>query len=262
MKTALLLLFTAILINSSNAQNIVFQALNSDHSIGDNLPDTVEVIADSIDQVVIEFECFITNSESSAVTVKMTREIISYVSGANDQLCWGTCTLHTENDDMVEKQGINFDANETKFTGFDDETSYSGLGGVFHYLPMENSGTTIIKYTLTSEKNGKANVEDELIIKYTVNTTTSVINKISAVTLSNPYPNPAHNATRVKYSFNQPLDANLVVTNIIGSQVYVKPIYDKKGEAVIEVGDLPAGLYFINLISDGEIITNKKLIKR
>lgn len=262
MKTLLTIITVLGLSLGIHAQNVVFKALNTDHSIGDNLPDTVEVFADSLNQVIVDFECFIVNNEAEAVNVKITREIVDYVPGANDQLCWGTCTMHTEDDSFIEKQELTFEAYETKFTGYDDVTNVPGLGGVFHYLPLGNSGTTILKYTLISVNNDSETAEDELVIKYTAGSATSVISIIDQVTLSKPYPNPAHQVSRVKYNFNTPINAQLVVTNIIGSQIYTQPLYDKEGEVLIELSDLPVGLYFVNIESNGRILTNQKLIKK
>lgn len=262
MKRILTFLIVLSISIGINAQNIVFKSVNSDHTIGDNLPDEVEVFADSLSQVIVDFECFITNTESSPVNVKITREIIDYVPGANDQLCWGTCTMHTEDDNFIEKQELSFEANETKFTGFDDVTEYPGLGGVFHYLPLGNAGTTTIKYTLISVKDGNETTEDELIIKYTANTATSIASSFKQVTLSEPYPNPAHNVSRIKYSFNTTKQVHLVVANIIGSRVYEQALIDNSGEVLIEVSELPVGLYFVNIESNGQILANKKLIKR
>lgn len=261
----LTLLAATLLSGFTFAQNVVFQSSNEDHTIGDNLPDTVEVNAESLEQVVVDFDCFITNNEAAPVDVKIKREIISYVSGAQDQLCFGgACILYDETDEVIESKLETFEANQSKFSGLkpSDDFEFDAIGGVFHYLPFGNSGTTIIKYTLISVVGEEETIEDELVVRYTAGDATNVNSVLESAVLSKPYPNPFHNVTRIKYTFNYPVEANLVVTNIIGSQVFVKPLYDQQGEVIIELSEFPAGLYFVNLESNGEILTNQKLIKR
>lgn len=245
---------------SLNAQNIVFKAVNADHTLGDNLPDTVEVVADSLSQIQIIFDCFVSNITSDEKEVKITREIVSYVNNASDQLCWGTCTIHFETDDMVEKPTLTFAANDTKFTGLNDETDYEGLGGAFHYLPMGNAGTTILKYTLISV-NGLSEVEEDvLVVKYTANDNATSINETMMAKLSNPYPNPATTYAKIDYNMGTVNNASMTVYNVIGTKIKSFALNESEGTVVVNTSNLPAGLYFVNVEYKGQVIGNRKLM--
>ena len=77
------------------------------------------------------------------------------------------------------------------------------------------------------------------------------------------YPNPFNNNTIINYSISYPSDIKLVVYNILGKEVKVlvndfleNGIYEFKFNA----GNLPTGVYFYSLFSDGNLIDKKKSI--
>jgi len=102
-------------------------------------------------------DVFISNISSSTQNVLLKRVNVSYVSGANDMLCYGTsCRMGNENTDELvtdpSSQSAGTDARTNEW---------------IHYNPHGILGTTIIKYyILTRPSSGSDIVQDSLVVKF------------------------------------------------------------------------------------------------
>lgn len=75
------------------------------------------------------------------------------------------------------------------------------------------------------------------------------------------YPNAASNMVIIEIGSTNLKKANVLIKNISGKTVLTKlDVGSEKSE--IDISDLQNGIYFIELISSGELITTKKLIKQ
>ncbi len=237
-------------------QKIVFNK-DDNHAVGDALPDTVVAIGTLIDSQ-IEFNCYISNLTDEIVETVFKREIVEYVSGAADQFCWGVCTMQ---DETTQERTLPLTGTFPIPANKDFHTHDDG-GGVFHYIHKGNVGTTILKYTIYSVVDGTHTPEDTIVIKYTALPVGVNENIASSVNLSNPYPNPASTHTYVNYSFEKQMNAQIVVCNVIGKKIAVYQIDNLKGKIKVSTSVLPAGIYFINIESNGKLLTNQKFIKK
>ena len=79
------------------------------------------------------------------------------------------------------------------------------------------------------------------------------------IELSQNYPNPAKEKTYVKVEFSSP-QATLTISNILGKTLEVKTL-PYSGTFVIDVTELPNGVYFYTLEADGEKVTKKMTVK-
>jgi hypothetical protein len=139
--------------------------------------------------------------------------------------------------------------------------TYSGTqvsGNVFH-PSAAGDGTYNITYTYTDANN----CTNTAVQPLTVGTNCFVgIADIKPVSTLSVTPNPAHSSILVSFTPKSISDMNMNITNAIGQRVFEKNIgrasaYDE----TIDISKLPAGVYFLNLNSNGETITRKVIVE-
>jgi hypothetical protein len=81
----------------------------------------------------------------------------------------------------------------------------------------------------------------------------------SLITTNKIYPNPATSIVNIDYATNRG-NAQIVLHNILGVQVYEQTLNGKKGTAKINVSNFASGIYFYTIKIDGKAIETKKLI--
>lgn len=78
--------------------------------------------------------------------------------------------------------------------------------------------------------------------------------------LSQNYPNPATNKTYVDIEFSSP-EATLTLYNVLGKKMDVMKL-NQSGKFIIDVSELPEGIYLYTLDADGEKITKRMTVKK
>jgi hypothetical protein len=78
--------------------------------------------------------------------------------------------------------------------------------------------------------------------------------------LGQNYPNPAKGKTFIEVQFSSP-QATLTIYNVLGKQVDFLQI-EHSGKFVINVADLPDGVYMYTLDADGKKITKRMTVKK
>ena len=94
------------------------------------------------------------------------------------------------------------------------------------------------------------------IVNYSVGTT-SVLDNLSATYFSDFHPNPTSSTAFLDYSLNYSDVAEIVVTDMLGNVIHVKKILATRVALKFDVSDTKAGLYFANIIVDGELKNNR-----
>lgn len=77
--------------------------------------------------------------------------------------------------------------------------------------------------------------------------------------LGQNYPNPANEKTYVEVQFSS-VQATLTISNILGKTLEVKTL-PNSGTFVVDVTNLPSGIYFYTLEADGQKVTKKMTVK-
>lgn len=80
------------------------------------------------------------------------------------------------------------------------------------------------------------------------------------IRLGQNYPNPTKEITYIDVEFNSS-EATLVLSNILGETVQMHRL-DHSGSFVINVTDIPEGVYFYTLEADGQKVTKRLTVKR
>jgi photosystem II stability/assembly factor-like uncharacterized protein len=77
------------------------------------------------------------------------------------------------------------------------------------------------------------------------------------------YPNPFNPVTTIGFSLKKSADVKIVLTNILGEQVRVltdKRMSAGEHELILNLLELPTGVYFYSLIANGSVVQTKKLL--
>ena len=88
-------------------------------------------------------------------------------------------------------------------------------------------------------------------------TTTAVEDKYLSEKISNFYPNPSKDYTNVIYTAKE--KCTIAIVDILGNQLKTITL-NQVGNQKIFIGDLPNGMYFGRITTDGNLLAIKKLI--
>jgi Secretion system C-terminal sorting domain len=81
------------------------------------------------------------------------------------------------------------------------------------------------------------------------------------LTVSNIYPNPAHEVAEIDYTMNSSVGgATITLLNILGAPVADYPLDRSERKVKIQTRDLPTGYYFYQLSVEGVKVATKKLL--
>jgi hypothetical protein len=171
----------------------------------------------------------------------MIRKEIVTISGTENYFCWESCyspATDTSTGNVILNPNAVF--NDT----------------FLDYKPAGNTGETVILYTFQNVGNDADSAS--VMVRFN-GTVTSIKEVTSAAKLNSLYPNPANNNVTVNYELNQGA-ASLEIKNLLGQVQRVTPIVAGSKSANLNVADLPSGIYFVTLKSNGNIIDTKRLV--
>jgi hypothetical protein len=131
----------------------------------------------------------------------------------------------------------------------------------FHYLsgqPNIDAGTTIA--SVSTDKDGYARIGSWDIGAYEYSVTSSVDNKNEC--LVKIYPNPFTDNLTIEFSMINKEDVEVSLLDATGKSVKVitnRQFQQVKNTTSLDMTDLPAGLYFIQLKTNNSLTTQKLL---
>ena len=203
------------------------------------------IVYGSIDDFGIESHIIVKNIGNDTLNILCEKNVISEPSTGSNDFCWGgTCygsgtMISTKLDTLAPGEQTN------------------GFTGYFHpFIPGPASpGTAIIEYCFYPESNTLD--QSCLTVTYHANESTSD-NQINIdQKIGSFYPNPASEYTSLSYNLSS--KSILQIIDMLGNVVKTIELTGS-GEKIIYIGDLYRGVYFGNLIDNGEIVKIKKLI--
>lgn len=188
----------------------------------------------------------VTNNASSDLTVKAKKVINEgdTLAGTSNYFCWGACYPPFV---YISPAEVLIEAGQTTDEFFGD------------YEPKDIPGKSVIRYCWWDVNNP----DDSVSVTVQFNASPAGISDdpATANVSSRVYPNPA--TTRVNFSYALPQStatASIVISNILGSKIMDIPLNGNEGTMAVNVSDLRQGVYFYNLIADGERVDTQKLI--
>ena len=189
----------------------------------------------------IESHLYVKNINSDTALVYCEKTVVQQNQTGTNNFCWGgTCygestIISTKVDTIppgVESQG---------FSGY--------------YQPWSDPSIAVVEYCfyLDSDPNDRSCAT----ITYDAMGVTDLDRVTSIDKIGSFYPNPTSEYTNISYNIS---DISLLqITDVLGNVVKTIEL-EGIGEQIIYVGDLHKGIYFGNLIENGDIVNIKKLI--
>jgi hypothetical protein len=165
---------------------------------------------------------------------------------ANTTLSWNTITdatgyiLERKRQEETAYKTIAFPGNSSQ--SYQDNVS-SGSGKVSYRLKAINKVTESGDY-------GYAEVEAPVVLGI----------QPEKEEIYSVYPNPVLRNDKVLISFKKPFSGSLILVNTAGQIVYKQSI-QHKNEASLKTSDLPPAMYYIQLKTDGTILSRKLLVR-
>ncbi|MBL4708269.1 MAG: T9SS type A sorting domain-containing protein [Flavobacteriales bacterium] len=235
-------------------------------TFGDTISREVSVIGDTINfrsilnndvsqTPLFEEEILINvfNATNNAMQIDMSREEITTIPRSGDYFSWnGTTTPET-------KAGTSPQAAANSVVAVAPRWVANKSFPIKLFLKSDSvGGTAIYKYTFTdtNDPNNKSSV----FVKWTVDNITS-INEAQYKNEFSLYPNPAADLTTI--SLEKPLvfkQQELEIYNILGEEVQSEQIVLGSQIINVDVSALTPGVYFVNIIGDGNRVASKKMI--
>jgi hypothetical protein len=185
----------------------------------------------------------IKNTSTTPKTIRMIRQEVSVLPLTENYFCWTACySPTTDTSEVIDNLVMAPDA---VFTGV-----------FLDYKPSGQLGESLIRYIFQNV----ADLNDTASILVRYNASATSIKEISSTAKLNAlFPNPANNNVTVNYAVNQG-SASLEIKNLLGQVQRVTPIVAGSKSANLPIADLPSGIYFVSLKSNGNIIDTKRLV--
>lgn len=203
-----------------------------------NVELTPEQIADYYTDVV--YEPNFINLTNQSKTIRVRRIIENAVDSVENLLCWGLCN------------GPGNGLSISKVVDSMQTVDYFKA----HYKAYRRYGSSNYTYVFFDVNNPS----DTIFIKVNFNTGTLGLNKLNSKSNGlSVFPNPANQKLELAFAQNNS-NKEVKITNILGSVVKSQSINKLESNAVINTQDLEDGVYFVQLLSNGKIESNKRVI--
>tara|TARA_B100000609_G_C17098340_1_gene373199 strand:+ start:147 stop:848 length:702 start_codon:yes stop_codon:yes gene_type:complete len=182
-------------------------------------------------------------SQSNTIDVKVSKEVLSSPAGSSNYFCWVNCFLAGT---MVSPTQITFAPGDI------DDINFS-----VHYSPQGLVGLAAIKYCAFDANNI---VDSACTIVHFNTVSTNIFEDQKILSFSDFQPNPTSLNTEMKYNLLPSQDAEVQVIDMLGNMVKKHKLSSENGRLAFTITDLKAGLYFANIMVNGQLHEIKRLI--
>ena len=193
------------------------------------------------------------NATGSVMNLDMEREEIATISRSSDYFMWNGNTTTATNAGTAQKTRANAPVS------VDPRLVANKDFSIKLYLRADSvAGVAIYKYSYTDINDPSKT--GSFFVKWTVDNITS-INENKVESNFKLYPNPAQ--TNAMLNFNEVLNFDrqeVQLINILGEQVLVESIRKGVNSHDLNVENLPKGIYFVNVVINGERVNSNKLM--
>lgn len=233
----LLLLFTSAAISLSiNAQSLQFVNLN---------PATTSLTGPN--NLMMQSYVQVQNTGAVTLTVKVTRTVNNLANNHVSNFCFaGVCYPSATSNSLT----VNIDP------GAVADSEHVTLRADLN--PLNTNGISDVTYCAYDVDNPS----DSICISFHYNADGVSVNELSGNSkfLSNAYPNPANKSSFVSYNLPSVVNAQLVISNMLGSELKRFQLTEKTGSVELPVSTLPEGVYYYTLTNDSKPLISKRLM--
>lgn len=183
-------------------------------------------------------------STSNVIEVKVSKEILTTPGNATNYFCWVNCFLAST---MVSPTQITFGP------GHIDDVNFS-----VHFNPQGVLGASAIRYCAFDA----ANISDSActIVHFNAVSSTDVFEEDKIFSFSDFHPNPTSLITEMNYNLLPGQQAEVLILDMLGNLVKKHQLSGENGRLSFKVTDVKAGLYFANIMINGNLHEIKRLI--
>lgn len=205
----------------------------------------------NMDETQTEVAVDIQNVSSQTLDLRISASIETFVSGAEYRICWGPVCHEWVSDDFTTPLGNN---NNLVVQMAPDEISTTFYTDYKH---NDNAGTSIIEYCWFD-------INDESIescFPLTWHTEALSINDPVQAEISEISPNPVVGTSSIGYQIHGSFKkANIQIYSLVGELVQDISVNSPMGLFLVNAADFNAGIYFVNIIVDGQVQSTKKMV--
>ncbi len=182
-------------------------------------------------------------SQSNTVEVKVSKEILFSPAGSNNYFCWVNCFLSGT---MVSPTQITFNPGDM------DDVNFS-----VHFNPQGIAGTAAIRYCAFDANNAADSACT--IVQFNA-VSADIFEEEKILSFSDFHPNPTSLTTEMNYGLLLGQQAEVLVLDILGNVLKKHQLPAENSRLSFAVTDLKAGLYFANIMVNGQLYEMKRLI--
>ena len=186
----------------------------------------------------------VSNLTNSTLDIKVSRQVLSSTQGTINYFCWTACY---GSQTSISPQSKSLGPQQVDNNSFEVH---------FDNLEIEPANASI-KYCAFVESNPSDS--SCTIVNYSVGTI-SAVDDFSATSFSDLHPNPTSSIAFLDYSLNSSDVAEIVLTDMLGNVIREESISNQSSTLKFDVSDTKAGLYFANILVNGELKTIKRLV--
>jgi len=188
-------------------------------------------------------EITVQNISENTIYIKVSREVISITENTKNYFCWTACYLP---ETSVSPQTISFAPMQVNNSSFQ-----------VHFDPLGISpSSATIKYCAFNADNES---DSACAIVYFQSETVNV-QDYEVKAFSEIHPNPASTTALLDYKLESHEVAEVVVTNMLGTEILREKLQNKEGVLRFDVSQTPSGLYFANILVNDELKSIKRLV--
>lgn len=184
----------------------------------------------------------IRNRTSNNLNVVVEKEVVEDLEGTMNLFCWGQCfgpdTYVSPNPITILANSLNTD--DLSFHALYDEGVY---------------GDVIIKYYAYDERTPDDRCS--IIVRFRKSGVGVAENMVE---FGHAYPNPASSMVHFDYAIPMGDKVTVSVFNLLGQEVMNQQLNSLQGSVAISVADLNEGIYFCNLMVNGQTLKTEKFV--
>jgi len=238
MKKTIFTLALIALMGYVSAQSLQFELDGHVYSEGE----TIECTNDEygIGEYIQHMQ--IRNNTSEPMKILIEKEIIQDLEGVINSFCWGLCygpdVFVSPTAGEVAPGNVNTD--DLSFHALYDEAVF---------------GDVIIKYYAYEERNPDQRIS--IVVRFRKSGVGVAENMVE---FGHAYPNPASSMVYFDYAIPMGDKVSVSVFNLLGQEVMNQQLNSLQGSVAISVADLNEGIYFCNLVVNGQTLKTEKFV--
>jgi hypothetical protein len=210
------------------------------------MPSIDDFVWGSIEDNLLQAEGTVENTNGSApIDVRVQRITIDTVPGTQNYFCWEQCY---EPPTSISPTAMTINPGQRVEQFYAD------------YKPNGQQGISTLAYCFYDDNNEA----DSVCVTVRFSASPVGIQDVflgNQSGISESFPNPAVDVAKINYALSAGWQhAELKIYSMLGAQVKEVELTEDQGTLILNVADLPSGMYFYTLVVDDKSIATKKML--